>query len=62
MENQNVSNNGVNESGATCEILSPGRCPMEQQRGPGRHPATAARKTRRKWTQDDNRMVMKCYY
>ena len=42
--------------------FSPGRCSMVQQHGPGRHQATAAVTRRRKWTQDDNRMVMKCYY
>ena len=62
MENQIVSNNGVNESEAKCETLSSGRRPMEQQHGPSPHQATAARTTRKKWNQDDNRMVMKCYY
>ena len=35
---------------------------MEEQRGPGRHPATAPRIQRRKWCQYDNRVVMECYY
>ena len=62
MDNQIGSNNCVNETGAECESFSPGRCSMVQQHGPGRHQATAAVTRRRKWTQDDNRMVMKCYY
>ena len=36
---------------------------MAQQLGPSRHQATATMtRSKRKWTQDDNRMVMKCYY
>ena len=62
MDNQIGSNNGVNETGAECESFSPGRCSMVQQHGPGRHQATAAVTRRKKWTQDDNGMVMKCYY
>ena len=61
-DNQIVSNNGVNEAASACEGLSPGRCPMVEQHGPGRHQATATMTRRRKWTQDDNRMVMRCYY
>ena len=34
---------------------------MAQQHEPGRHQATA-RRIRRKWSQDDNRIVMECYY
>ena len=57
-----LPNNAVNETRSQCEGLSPGRCPMEEQRGPGRHPATAPRIQRRKWCQYDNRVVMECYY
>ena len=62
MSTINLPNNGVNETGSASEGLSPGRCPMEEQRGPGRHPATAPRIQRRKWSQEDNRIVMECYY
>ena len=34
---------------------------MAQQHESGRHQATA-RRIRRKWSQDDNRIVMECYY
>ena len=50
--------NGVN--GAP-ESSSPSRCSVGEQRGPGRHHATA-RTRRRKWTLDDNRRVMGRYY
>ena len=41
---------------------SPGRCSTAMQRGPGRHYATAVRSMRRKWSQEENRVVMECYY
>ena len=43
------------------EGLSPGRCLMEEQRGPILHPASASRIQRRKWCQNDKMVVMKCY-
>ena len=61
MDYQNIVNNGVNETGTEGEGLSPGRCLMAQQHEPGHHQATA-RRIRRKWSQDDNRIVMECYY
>ena len=33
--------NGVNGTGVFCEGASSGRCPVGEQCGPGRHPATA---------------------
>ena len=61
MSNSNNEDNGVNETGTNSEGLSPGRCTMVQQHGPGRHPATA-RRTRRKWSHKENRVVMECFY
>ena len=61
MSNSNNEDNGVNEIGTNSEGLSPGRCTMVQQHGPGRHPATA-RRTRRKWSHEENRVVMECFY
>ena len=61
MSNSNNEDNGVNEIGTNSEGLSPGRCTMAQQHGPGRHPATA-RRTRRKWSHEENRVVMECFY
>ena len=57
-----LPNNGENETRSMCEGLSPGRCPMEEQRRPGRRPAIAPRIQRRKWGQNDNIVVMECYY
>lgn len=50
-------NNGVNGAGASSEGASPGRCPVGEQRRPGRHPDTA----RLKWSKEVNRVVMECY-
>ena len=62
MNTNSLLNNDVNRAGANDgEGPSSGRCPMAQQHGPGRHPATAAR-IRRKWTQYENRVVMECFY
>ena len=62
MSNDSISNNGVNETGTMCEGSSPGRCLMAQQHEPGRHQTTARRTTRRKWSQEENRIVIKCYF
>ena len=62
MESTDLPNNGVNGTGSQCEGPSPSRCPMEEQRGPSRQPATAQRIQRRKWRQHDNRVVMEYYY
>ena len=58
MINQVVQDNGVNRTGAEREGSSPGRCSPAQQRGPGRHPATA----RMKWNKEVNTVVMECFY
>ena len=52
------SDNGVNGTGMSCEGPSPGRCSPAQQRGPGRHHATA----RMKWNKEVNKVVMECFY
>ena len=49
--------NGVNETQAPSEGVTPGRVSREQQPAPGRYPATA----RTKWTKAVNKLVMKCY-
>ena len=58
MFTSNNENNGVSGTGTLCEGPSPGRCSPEQQRGPGRHQATA----KRKWPRELNRVVMECYF
>ena len=55
----NSRNNGVNGTGSNiAEGATPGRCPMGEQRGPGRHHATA----RTGWTKEMNVAVMECYF
>ena len=62
MSNKSKTKNGVNEAGASGEGLSPGRCPIGKQDGPGRHRTTGGRRTTtRKWSQEENRVVMQCY-
>ena len=58
MSNKIFEKNGVNGTGTPCEGPSPGRCSLAQQRGPGRHPATA----RVKCNKEVNKVVMKCFY
>ena len=58
MINQVFEHNGVNRTGTELEGSSPGRCSPAQQRGPGRHPATA----RKKWNKEINKVVMECFY
>ena len=48
----------MNATGTPCEGPSPGRFSLAQQRGPGRHPATA----RVKWNKEENKLVMECFY
>ena len=54
----NYEDNGVNETWALSEGLSPGRCPTLRQGGPGRYQASA--KTR--WNKELNVAVMECYF
>ena len=59
MEDMDNIDNDVNGAGShSAEGASSGRCPMGEQRGPGRHHATA----RIGWTKDMNIAVMECYF
>ena len=58
MNQSNDLDNNVNETGTNCEGLSLGRCPTEEQRGPGRYPTTA----RTGWSKSMNVAVMECYF
>ena len=49
MSNKKLLNNGVKETRTEGEGFSPGICPVNRQRRPGSHPATA----RRKWSKED---------
>ena len=63
MSNQSFSMNDVKKAGTNSgEDISPGRCPTEQQSGPGRHRTTAKGGWRRKQSQEVNGIVMECYY
>ena len=41
MPNIEFHTNDVNGTGACSEAVASGRCPVDQQRTPGRHPANA---------------------
>ena len=58
MNTNNITDNDVNRAGTLCEGPTSGRCPVGEQRGPGRHPTTA----RMKWNKEVNRRVMECFY
>ena len=59
MSTNDISNNGVNGTGfSNDEGSSPGRDPMDEQRGPSRNHVTASMK----WTKAINVAVMECYY
>ena len=63
MSNQSFSMNDVKKAGTNSgEDISRGRCPTEQQSGPGRHRTTAKGGRRRKQSQEVNGIVMACYY
>ena len=59
--------NGMNRTGVFDEGASPGRVAGGQQPAPDRYPASAAqesgsRKVRRKWSIEENRVLMECYF
>ena len=63
MLSNQITNNCVNEARTNNgEGLSHGRCPVEEQRRPGRHQATARTGIRKKWSREENMFVMECYY
>lgn len=53
--------NDVNGTGTLSEGPSSGRCSLAQQQGLGRHPVTANRKTRVKWSRSDNVLLFECF-
>ena len=58
MSYSNYEDNGMNETGASSEGLSPGRCPTVWQGGPGRYQVSA----KMKWNKELNVAVMECYF
>ena len=62
MSNTELNPNDVNDTGAFSEGVASGRCPVDQQRRPGRHPATAEQRQKRLgWSKEDNRWLFECY-
>ena len=62
MSNIEFHPNDVNETRAFSEGVASGRCPVDQQHRPGRHPATAELRQRRLgWTKEDNKRLFECY-
>ena len=51
-------NNSVKEAGIEGEGFSPSRCLVGKQHRPGCHPAT----TSRKWSKEDNKMAILCFF
>ena len=58
MSSQDSENNSVNRVGPVGEGSSPGRCSLDRQRGPGRHPTTV----RTKWSKSVNKIVVECFF
>ena len=62
MSNIEFHSNDVNGTEAFSEGVVSVRCPADQQRRPGRHPATAEqRQTRLGWSKEDNIRLFECY-
>ena len=54
---------GGMKAGASSKGLSPGRCSIGEQDGSSHHQTSADRRmTSRKWSQEENRVVMQRYY
>ena len=62
MSNKSKPNNGMNDPGASSEFPLPSSCPISKQDRLSRHQITADRRTRRrKWSQEENGVVMQFY-
>ena len=62
MSNTELNTNDDNDTGALSESVTSGRCPMDQQCRPGRHPVTAEQRQKRVgWSKEDNRWLFECY-
>ena len=57
MSLNNSLDKGVKEVQTNSKRLSPGRCPVGEQRRPGRHQGTA----RKKWTKGNSKFAITCY-
>ena len=62
MSNKSKTNDRVNKAETSSGDLSTNRCPIGEQDGFGYHLTTADRRARRrKWSQEEDRVVMQCY-
>ena len=62
MSNIEFHTNDVNGTGACSEGAASGRCPVDQHRRPGRHPATTEQRQKRLgWSKEDNKRLFQCY-
>ena len=62
MSNIEFHTNDVNGAGACSKGVVFGRCPVDQQRRPGRHPFTAEQRQKRLgWSKEDNKRLFECY-
>ena len=62
MTNIEFHTNDVNGTGACSEGVASGRYPVDQQRMPARHPATAEQRQKRLgWSKVDNKRLFECY-
>ena len=57
-----ASANNPKSQRACSEGVASGRCPVDQQRRPGCHPATAEQRQKRLgWSKEDNKRLFECY-
>ena len=62
MSNIEFHTNDTHGTGACRKSVASGRCPVDQQRRPGRHPATAEQRQKRLgWSKEDNKRLFECY-
>ena len=62
MSNIEFHTNDVNGTGACSQGVASGRCPVDQQHRPGRHPATGEQRQKRLgWSKEDNKRLFECY-
>ena len=62
MSNKSKTNDRVNKAETSSGDLSTNRCPIGEQDGFSYHLTTADRRARRrKWSQEEDRVVMQCY-
>ena len=62
MSNIEFHTNNIDGTGACSEGVASGRCPVDQQHRPSRHPATTEQRQKRLgWSKGDNKRLFECY-